>query len=391
MDFMRQIIPIIVLIVAWCLGKWLRTANQKALDREKLEGLPDVRNLPLPMRLRIGQKMIGLSLLISSPFIVWIVWTDPDSERTPLWLIGTAFLLTMILATAAMNALRKRLLRSAGGQTELASGRTPEVKNRQALTQTGLFMLGVVIVSGAVAMVFERRIADSSSAESPSDFSNCMGNRGEIGSQPPAQKEVDGRPGSAAATAGPRSRVARASRVPKAPTDVRVYFVPIGALADVDTERLVLYYQQKFDLSVTMLPAIMLDDCALNTRRRQYQAEELIKSLWAEYPELSKDRESILIGITEADIYIRQENWRFAFALREGGRFAVVSSARMNLRRSDSNAQVGTLGSQIRLVKMISREIGFMYYTLPPSPDPQSVVRSSIMSLEDLDQVGEEF
>ena len=388
---MRQIIPVIILIAAWCLGTWLRAANRKSLEREKLEGLPDVRNLPLPVRLRIGQKMIGLSLLISSPYIIWIIWTDPDLERTPLWLIGTAFLLTIVLASVAMNALRKRLLRSAAGPQESVVGQMPHAKSRQALAQTGLFILGVVVVSGAASIVFERRITDRNSAESPADFSNCIGNRGAKTSPRPLQKEVGGQPAPAPAAAGPSARVARASRIPRAPTDARVYFVPIGALADVDTALLVLYYQQKFDLSVTMLPAITLDDCALNTRRQQYQAEGLIKSLWAEYPELSKDRESILIGITEADIYIGDKNWRFAFALREGGRFAVVSSARMNLRRSDSNTQVQTLGSQIRLVKMISREIGFMYYNLPSSSDPQSIVRSSIMSLGDLDQTGEEF
>ena len=277
MDSMRQIIPAIVLIVAWCLGKWLRTANQKSLDREKLEGLPDARGLPLPARLRIGQKMVGLSLLISSPFIIWILWTftqDPDLDRTPLWLIGVVFLLTMILATAAANTLRKRLLRSAGSQKESALGRTPEVKNRKALTQTGLFILGVVMVSGAVAMVFERRIADPNSAESPADFSNCMGNRGGIGSQPPPQKEIGGQRSSAPASARAKARITRASHIPKAPMNVRVYFVPIGALADVDTEHLVRYYQQKFDLSITTLPAITLDDCSLNTHRRQYQAED---------------------------------------------------------------------------------------------------------------------
>jgi hypothetical protein len=40
---------------------------------------------------------------------------------------------------------------------------------------------------------------------------------------------------------------------------------------------------------------------------------------------------------------------------------------------------------------MLSRELGFIFYGLPISANPRSVVRSSILAVEELDELGEDF
>jgi outer membrane lipoprotein-sorting protein/predicted Zn-dependent protease len=183
----------------------------------------------------------------------------------------------------------------------------------------------------------------------------------------------------------------RASHIPRAPLNVRVYFVPIGPLANVDMTYLVGYYKQRFGLTIQTLPAIVLDPRTFNPTRQQNQVEGLIALLERSHPTLANDRRSILIGITEADVYTTSENWVFALGQRDKGRFAVVSSARMDLDHFDYGAPRDPVALHSRLTKMISREIGFLYYRLPLSPDLGSVVRSSIMGVDELDEIGEDF
>jgi predicted Zn-dependent protease len=100
--------------------------------------------------------------------------------------------------------------------------------------------------------------------------------------------------------------------------------------------------------------------------RQQNQVEGLITSLERSYSTLANDGRSILVGITEADVYTTSENWIFALAWRNQGRFAIVSSARMDLNHFDYGAPRDPVALHNRLTKMISREIGFLYYAGTP-------------------------
>jgi predicted Zn-dependent protease len=198
----------------------------------------------------------------------------------------------------------------------------------------------------------------------------------------PAQKPVPD---------APAPPITKASHIPRAPWAAQVHFVPLGNLASVDMPSLVSYYEQRFGLRVETLPAVPLDASTFNLMRQQNDADMLIALLQRGYPALANNRRAILIGITEADIYIPSMDWRFALGLRAEGRFAVVSSARMDLNHFDGSAPVDTGILHTRLKKMLSREIGFLYYRLPFSPDPRSVVRSSLMGVDELDEMGEDF
>jgi predicted Zn-dependent protease len=88
-------------------------------------------------------------------------------------------------------------------------------------------------------------------------------------------------------------------------------------------------------------------------------------------------------------MYLLDKDWNFAFGLREG-HYAVVSSARMDV--DDPGGAPGDSALlHKRLVKMVSRDIGFLYYGLSPSPNPHSVVRESLMGTDELDEMGEDF
>ena len=46
---------------------------------------------------------------------------------------------------------------------------------------------------------------------------------------------------------------------------------------------------------------------------------------------------------------------------------------------------------EIRLCKMVTKDIGILYYGLPQSSNPHSVVYNRILGIEELDAVGEQF
>ena len=169
----------------------------------------------------------------------------------------------------------------------------------------------------------------------------------------------------------------------------KIYFAAVGEMRSVHLDVLQAYYKQRYDLTVEILPPIGLEPMVVDERRRQLIAEELIEMLKRRYPEHARSPQSILIGITEGDMYIREVNWRFAFARRDGDRFAIVSSARMD------PVSFGYLPDeellQTRLRKMLSKNIGIMYYKLPQKSDRRSVMFGPILGIDDLDSMGEDF
>jgi predicted Zn-dependent protease len=144
-------------------------------------------------------------------------------------------------------------------------------------------------------------------------------------------------------------------------------------------------------LTIRLLDAIPLDPADFNATRQQYEIEKLMASLKRAYPTLANDNRAILIGITEQDVYTSAERWIFSLALRDGWRAAVASAARMDLEDTNYRAPVDPIVLHNRLTRMVSREIGFLYYRLPFSNDSRSVVRASVLGVDELDEMGEDF
>lgn len=169
----------------------------------------------------------------------------------------------------------------------------------------------------------------------------------------------------------------------------KIYFVPLGEFSSLRMDDLVAYYKQRFGLKIEMLPAVRFENAVVDYGRQQLIAEELIALMKRQYPKIANDPQAFLIGITAVDMYIRQHTWRFAFSRREEGRFAVVSSARMDPITFGEMPDAELLHRRVR--KMISKNIGIMYYQLPQSANRNSVLYGPILDLDDLDTIGEDF
>ena len=165
----------------------------------------------------------------------------------------------------------------------------------------------------------------------------------------------------------------------------KLYLVPLGEFSKHVAEELASYYKTKYGISAETLPTVHIPPSARNAERQQLIAEEAVDLMRRVNSEISGNPNAILIGLTTEDMYISQYDWRFSFSWREQGKYAVVSSGRMNL----GNVSEDEIRKRFR--KMVTKNVGILYFHLPQSDDPRSVLYRNVGGIRELDYMGEEF
>jgi predicted Zn-dependent protease len=180
------------------------------------------------------------------------------------------------------------------------------------------------------------------------------------------------------AAGGPKSPLP----VPPLPVGRSVFFAPVGDFPRADAEALVAHYNEKFGMAIGILPSLALPRDAYDTNRRQVIAERVLDAVTATYGQAA-DPASVVIALVDRDMYIADSTWNYAYGLRDKGHLAVVSTAHLD---------DGLLGNKTqRLQKMVTKDIGLLYFGLPQSDDPKSVLYKNVLGPADLDRMSEEF
>jgi len=176
----------------------------------------------------------------------------------------------------------------------------------------------------------------------------------------------------------------------EAPPPSRIYFVPVGYAPTDQIDDLVDYYRDRFGLHILVLPPMTTDPEVFNSSRNQLIAENVLDSMLRKKPTYARDESAVLIGITTQDMYPREENWQFCFGWRvPGKRAAVVSTARMDIHYPGEPGFEATVTKRLR--KMVTKDIGILYYRKAVSDNPKSVLYNGILGIQELNQVGEDF
>ena len=176
-----------------------------------------------------------------------------------------------------------------------------------------------------------------------------------------------------------------------APTP-ELYLVAIGDVPGDMTDRLVLYVQTRFQIPIRTLSALKFDGQMLDRQRSQVVADELIRAVRVQHATLVKNPRTRVIAVTPFDMYMQamRDQWRFTFSLRSRDqRVAVVSYARMDPANLGQAPDAAVLEPRLR--KMISKNIGIIYYGLPTSDNPLSAMFGNILGVDDLDRMTEDF
>ena len=170
----------------------------------------------------------------------------------------------------------------------------------------------------------------------------------------------------------------------------QLYFVPIGELPQTNIEGLANHFRRKYEITIKVLPTLPLTDNARlpNFPNSRPVAERLIEVMKRENPRIASNPKAIMIGITE-DMNVSQSKRRFDFSYQSDRRFAVVAIESMNPAIFCEPANQDLLESRLR--KVIAKNIGDLYYRLPQSMNPRSVLYNSLSCVHELDRMSEDF
>ncbi|HYL92751.1 MAG TPA: hypothetical protein VEW69_06295 [Alphaproteobacteria bacterium] len=170
----------------------------------------------------------------------------------------------------------------------------------------------------------------------------------------------------------------------------KIYLVPIGNVSMDEVNDLASHYRQKFKVTVDVLPPSKVDETVIDAERQQLIAENLLQSMLRAYSDYRLNSSDVLIGITGQDIYPRSTNWQFCFGWRNAdAHAAVVSTARMNLHYLGEPQDEATMRQRLR--KVVTKDIGMLFYGKSANDNPKSVLYNGIMGIQELDQVSEDF
>lgn len=174
---------------------------------------------------------------------------------------------------------------------------------------------------------------------------------------------------------------------PPTPFGRTLFLAPLDATPSERVDRLAAYFAQRYGIVVRTLPATATPGYAWDEAREQLIAEAVLQSLPNAYPGPASDPGAVVIAVTDRHLYIdARPDWAWAFGLRSDDlRWSVVSTYAMESGERDP-ARVET-----RLRRLVGKNIGLMYFGLEPSDDPRSLVYRSIVSVGDLDAMGDEF
>lgn len=165
----------------------------------------------------------------------------------------------------------------------------------------------------------------------------------------------------------------------------KLYFAPVGRQA-IFVRSLAEYYANKFSIQIFILPEVKLAPSACVPSRNQCIAEEVIGAMANAYPDIARNPESVMIALTDEDIFPKQLGWDFTYSLHEA-RIGVVSTRRMDPEfwggRPDNPAMLASTK------QMLTKYIALEYFHLPESLDPTSVLFSPLTPNDGPDDIYE--
>jgi hypothetical protein len=182
----------------------------------------------------------------------------------------------------------------------------------------------------------------------------------------------------------PRSPVPSAALT----TSGTVELVPIDDFPTETAESIAQHFRQRFGTPIRVEHPITAPRELFDNAAGQLNAHAMGAFLANPDAELNERR--IVIGLSQADMYIPNYGWRYAFSYRYEDRVAVVSNARMrhgclDIVEADESLQLA------RLRKMVGKNIALLYYRLPFREDPRSMRYRNVGGPQELDVMAETF
>ena len=135
------------------------------------------------------------------------------------------------------------------------------------------------------------------------------------------------------------------------------------------------YYANKFGIQVYILPEVKLAPAACVPERNQCIAEEVIGAMTNAYSDIARNPESVMIALTDEDIFPKDLGWKFTYSLHSD-RIGVVSTRRMDPEFWGDRPNNALMLASTK--QMLTKYIALEYFHLSESFDPTSVLFSPL-------------
>jgi predicted Zn-dependent protease len=184
-----------------------------------------------------------------------------------------------------------------------------------------------------------------------------------------------------------------------------VLFIPMGRVDENYIKTQARYFKEKLGLDIAVLK--LRDDefggDNFDTRRKQVDGVALMESVipytdpnrhLTSLPEGNFSGYKVIVLIINRDLYdSNSPELNFVFSMgmetRRGYRVGLVSMTRLEPAFYRQRHQSKIVRERLR--KLLTKQLGRLYYSLPDSPDPSSVMYRGINSIGDVDRMGEGF
>ena len=184
-----------------------------------------------------------------------------------------------------------------------------------------------------------------------------------------------------------------ASASPSAPPDPRkanVYLIPMSGVRLDYVQSLARYYERSFSIQVEITPTAQPNAQYLSADGKRVVAAQLLILLRNSIKMTSDNPRALMVAITHFDLVQPRGRAGQAFSAHAGACCAAVSTSRLDPRNTGGISTDEEVA--IRMRKLVTREIAFLYYGLPPNNDPTSILyagQGDILTLEELDRLDE--
>ncbi len=169
-----------------------------------------------------------------------------------------------------------------------------------------------------------------------------------------------------------------------------VYFVPIGNMSDKYKLELLTHFEKTFPLKFSFTPYLKLRKGMLDPKTRQVFSDKILQYLDKDFGSYSDNKKAIYIAVTHVDMRTSKEYETATVTNHKDNRFAVVANRRMMPELKDSVLLINIDTVLANTRKMISRNIGILYYNKPFNNDPKSVLYGKINSVQVIENMQEQ-
>ena len=165
-----------------------------------------------------------------------------------------------------------------------------------------------------------------------------------------------------------------------------VYIMPFYGFSEGLASALASNLSEDLKINVRTTAALPMPKNAFEKKRQQYNTDAFYKAeIDAACRLQDLKKETVFIGLVPGSIFIKGTQFRSVFACQFDSQFSVVGDYEMRSSHTPEWLY------HTRLYKMVKRQIGKTYYKKPPSADKNSLMKSPVMSVADLDDLGLDF